>query len=197
MQLAVQYTNTVKVLDCLEYTFNRITIANGWLTDGVVVDRKRDPRIIFQNKDDQYRKLGALIRMKVGDWKKVAGNRPGGGPIGNTRRKKQIIELICGQSLTPEQSQAGIDVEMIKDWLRHDIEWSLRDDMQLINAATAVSAAKAAEGIFWGTAPEVINASLDEGMAGSINAFPEVYQTLIFSYEYDETAPLGAAGLDI
>jgi hypothetical protein len=182
----ITYTPNVKVLDCIEYTLKQITNANGFITDGVVVDRLNDPRNLKQNVANEFRKNPTLVRLKLGNWKKDHS-----GEI-NSIRKIQTLELICRQTLTTAQDTAGIDCEMLKDWLRHDVEWALRRDNLLRTAAAAVKAEKLAEGIDWGDAPGMINLEMTDGMVGSIITHPDVYQTLTLQWRYNEWPATGS-----
>jgi hypothetical protein len=180
-------TNTIKVVDCLELILKSITIANGYITDGIVVDRSRDPRVLWQNKDSEYRKTGTMVRIKMGDWKKLRNKQ---GAVGQTRRKLQTIEFICSQTLTKTQDPEQIKIDMIQDWLRHDIEDAIYSDLTLMEAATALNVIDGT----WGTVPSYINASIDQGLTGSVAYFPDCYQTFVLTYEYEESGDTGIPG---
>lgn len=181
-------TNTVRVLDCLQWHLERINASNGFATDGVTVDRSRDPRKVNQDIAAEFRASGTLVRIKMSDGEWLRGTR---GVVGGVRRKQQQVELICAQELTQDQDEAGITVDMIQDWLRHDIEWGVLDaDPNFLDAAEALRTADPD----WGNAPSCINFQIDKYLAGPASTFPIVWQVFVCSYLYDEYSPGGTPG---
>lgn len=56
-------TELERTFDLLELALNRITHANGFRTDGVLVDRSRDPRAIRQNKPELYERYQCALTL--------------------------------------------------------------------------------------------------------------------------------------
>lgn len=183
-------TNTTKVFDCVQWQLQRISVANGFYTDHVCVDRSRDPRVLYQDKATEYRKYGALVRIKKAD------ARLDSRTLGGTKRKHQHFELYCLQNLATEQDRAGITLDQIQDWLRHDIEWLLTIDDTFNCIMQAAEALNAADGT-WGPAPSCFALQMDADLAGPMQFFPVCSQVLQFSYYYDESEPRGRPGVAV
>jgi hypothetical protein len=186
-------TNTVRVVECIARNLGRICPENGFVTDGVVVDLDGDTRVSEGDKAQAFRKSGAIIRVHVGDWKLLHGTTKAGerGIIGG-KRKRQIIEFICKQTLGKEQVDKGVKTYQIADWLRADIEWGvIYGDLGLRTAANELSKIQPD----WGLPPSYINPLLTHGVSGPPLKFPHSVQVLRLQYDYDELFPEGAVGL--
>jgi hypothetical protein len=193
MQTNIQFRpNTVRVIDCIQFILQQIKPGAGdfYFTDGMVVDRNRDPRRLLLDQDAGLRKYGTLVRIKEGDSKKATGSK---GFVGATSRTVQHIELICVQLMADAQDRAGVTIDMLQGWLRHDIEVALGSDD--VSGATCIQRAtplmNQVKGPWgdvgtFGPPPSCIDMEVMGHLAGSIVDFPGCHQTVIVSYIYDE-----------
>jgi len=191
MQTNIQLRpNTVRVIDCIQWILQQVKAGGFYYTDGMVVDRNRDPRRLVLDQDAALRKYGSLVRIKEGDSKTLTGRR---GFVGATTRTVQRIELICFQVLAEVQDRAGVSIDMIQGWLRHDIKVALGTDD--VSGTTAIERAvplmNQATGPWggpgtFGPPPSCIDIEVLGHLAGSLAEFPYCHQTVMVSYEYDE-----------
>ena len=195
--------NVVRVVDCIEYLLQQIKPANNnenmtYYTDGVVVDRKRDPRKITQDKVEDYRALGTLVRISLGSRKLGTGND--GSQLGVMYRKSMNVNLYCFQVLSQEQDIAGVTEDLIQDWLEHDITWTLANSMNGMNPIQRASYALNTIAGSWGPIgtfggpPSCINWKYHSTLAGPVAGFPNLTQMIQFTFDYDEFGPAGTPG---
>lgn len=190
-----QRTNTTLVMDILEWHLQQIGPNTGCYTGALTVDRRTDVRKIWQDNTLSYRENGSLVRIKQGKQKLLTGK---GGLVGSSTRYSREIELYCFQELADEQDRAQITIDQIQDWLLHDIQWQIRDDM-LNNFALAKAALQSSTGPWggpgtWNYRVSCINCHL-ESVVSLPTAFPKCAQILVYSYLYDEVSPGGSQGM--
>jgi hypothetical protein len=183
--------NTTRVLDMIEWHLRNFSIANGDYIEDIGVDRLRDPRLLWQNTPQDLRDKGTIVRIKAGDWKKVSGE------MGGNRRKLQTVELYCFQSLGNAQDDSQVSIDLMQDWLRHDIEKHLAEDM-LLGFQQAVGGLNQQKGPWgdagtWGKAPSCINLQVTEGIIGPYS-HPRASMLIRLQYLFDEAAPGGVPG---
>ncbi len=175
--------NEVRVVDCLAYSLSTITAANGYFVDGMLIDRRRDPRLAQQNKPQEYRAKNAMARIKLMNSTREAKGSIGGGAQGYIRTGQQIVITTC-QTMTTPLDNLGITADQLKGWMRHDIFRMLNKDFQM----GAASAAILAEKTDWGRPPSVIDLKCVKVVAAPIQEekFPDVYQAFFIQFSFDE-----------
>jgi hypothetical protein len=192
--------NVTRVVDMIEWHLKRMTAANGFSTDGLTVDRLRDTRKQPEDITMEYRADGTLVRICVGDSRKIVGRSANGGreTIGNARSKTQQIKLWCFQRMTDEQSEAGVSLDQMQIWLAHDIEWALAADVQT-NFGLATAGLNAIAGPWgdvgsWGLKPSCFNLGVTDVKPGPSFNFPSAWQLILLQFDYDEYGPQGLPG---
>lgn len=141
-----------RIVECIRWLLHRITHANGYHTDGIVVDLAGDPRVMVDdrsgaqvNRIEQFNRLGAGVSIQVGDMLQD----PTGGigaTVGGTSRRDQQIQIHLYQVLLQSQASAGIKLERIHANLRDDIESVIYLDARLQRAHATLHAADATFG---------------------------------------------------
>jgi hypothetical protein len=182
------------VLDCIEHLLNQVKPANSdanraYFTDGIVVDRRRDPRKVYADLATELKNKGAYIRIKEGPGKILTGNK---GFVGNAYRTLSAVDLICWSYMTAQQDAAGITSDQLTSWLRHDINTALSTDEDgttcIIRASVALSQQKGPWGDpgTWGFAPNCMDLVMTGWLDGPMSTWPAVMQVIQLSYLSDE-----------
>ena len=196
--------NATKIIDCLTWLLEQISPANNgnpakngagraYATDGVVIERTRDPRKLNQDLATDFRRVGTLIKIRESTEQTLTGNK---GIVGNSKRRLATLELICFQAMSDQQDRAKITADQIQAWLREDIDQALSNDDTGIDCITRASNSLSASAGPWGAAgmwgrrPTCIDLTI----VGYINAnplteFPNFVQTIKLSYLYDKLGP--------
>lgn len=190
-------TNSVKVLDCIEWLLRQIKPANSdeqrtYYTDGVVVDRKRDTRRIVQDLAADVNSIGTLARIKEGNVKLLTGKK---GIIGNAKRQLAGVDLVCWSVMQPPQDRAGITGDQLLGWLRHDVDVALSNDNDgnpaILRAAMSLVGESGPWGGpgLWGSVPSCFDLTITGSLAGPMSNFPYFMQVIQIEYLFDEFNP--------
>lgn len=193
-------SNTTRVLDCLEWLFKQINPANNtadrtYYTQGVAINRRRDARVLIQDLQAEYKKLGSIIMIKKGAAERVPGTSSAKGPLGNAQRFKQGVDLVCRSMMTDDQDRAGVYLDQLVEWLQHDIKISISNDNDGTDCIT-----RAARGLqtvdgpwgtagLWGSRPSCINLQITKIVEGPLSSFPELMHAIQLEYLFDEFGP--------
>lgn len=164
-------TNLELIMDCIGHRFSRISHQNSYRTNGIVVDRDKDPRIIRQNKPDLYRQHHAAVTVSLG--KRTQDPKITGGRI----RWMQQFTLMGLRTLTVEEDAAGRTLDGLVSDMQDDLFRALQSDRQFKQAAEQLGLA-APPNITALNIPEWDN---DEGAN-----FPDAHFVGIGTFIYDE-----------
>lgn len=132
MAAPTEKTNLELVLDCIEQAFKSISHAAGYRTDGILVDRDKDPRYIRQDKAEAYRQKNAAITINLG--KRVQDPQVTSGRV----RWKQQFTLLGLRTMTQDDDKANRPLDGLVADMQDDLFRALRNDMQLKAAAMAL-----------------------------------------------------------
>lgn len=174
--MAVQITPQQKIMDCLERLLGTMTQANGWRTDGIVIDRSLDPRIVAANKAREYAQKNAVCTINLGG-AKYSG-------VGGEKNVSRKINFWVLQSLTDAEKKAGITLDMIEARLTTDLVWLLDSDSALKTMAAELNIARPNDGFGIGDF-SCTYLHVEDVLAGPVN-FPETSYQVVASCEYKE-----------
>lgn len=158
------------VFDCLEYALSRITHANGFRTDGVLVDRSKDPRLVRQDKPEEYARYNAALTLT------------------RTRRKldreKSMmrhtwdchVNVMGIRTMTVDDDEAGRTLDELAADLQDDVRVCLLRDHQLAIAAAAIGVDR----------PNVTGLSVDEVREDEGANFPDAHFVVTLYFRMDE-----------
>ena len=163
-------TNLSVIFDCLEFALKQITHANGFRTHGALVDRSKDPRVIRQNKPEEYEKFQCALSLT------------------RTRRKldraKSIMRHVWDchvnvmgiRTLTTAEDDAGRHLDELAADLQDDVRVCLLKDAGLRQAASAL-------GI---DPPNITGLSVDEIIEDQGANFPSAHFVIVIYFRMEE-----------
>lgn len=182
--------NEVRVADCLAYNLSLITDTT-FLPKGMLVDRRRDPRLFQQNKPAEYLQKNAAARIAIGNGVYVPKGSVGGGAVGK-RRTHQTIIITTIQTMTQELDSLGVTADQLKGWMRHAITAMINGDVGLKTAAAAL----VAQYPTWGNFPSCIDLKITKVIAAPVpnKPFPDIAQAFQIEFLFDEYGTTMQAG---
>jgi hypothetical protein len=169
--MAEEKTNLETVMDCIEQAFKGITQANGYRTDGILVDRDKDPRYVKADKPEEYRQKCAAVTITLG--RRTQDPAITAGRV----RWKQWFTCLGLRTMTTAEDQAGRKLDGLVVDLQDDLFWALRRDVQLRKAAAALGLAKA---------PNVTALTINDWQNDEGANFPDGHFVGSGSFIYDE-----------
>jgi hypothetical protein len=157
-----QPTAFEKAFDCVEWMLQQVNNANGFRTDGILVDRAMDPRQLRQNKTDEYeQKLAAVTLVPVSriqDRTKSIGGRV---VWDVTYQVRALVTLSAEEALNNDPSDSAAAKARKLD----EKCWDLQDDIwRCLRRYYDFSAPAAALGI---SKPVVINHQAGQFLSGT------------------------------
>lgn len=169
--MALQKTNLELILDCIEQAFRGISLAAGYRTDGILVDRDKDPRYIKQDKAEEYRQKCAAVTISLG--KRVQDSQITAGRI----RWKQGFTIMGLRTLTKDDDKTGRKLDGLVTDLQDDLLRALHKDRQLKTAAMTLGLSQP---------PNVTNLNIPEWDNDEGANFPDGHFIGYGAFLYDE-----------
>jgi hypothetical protein len=181
-----------RVLRCLEWDFRRLTHANNYYTNGLVVDRVGNPLLYVQDADGAsvdrrtlWREKLACISLALGDSIHDTENSVGSA-AGGSARYGQAITAHCFQQITEVQKAAGLTPEDLDARLRDDVQMVLRLDPKLTRAHAALLAD---DPTFGSRKPQCLNCRVASWAKMTNVTWPYAYSVATIVYDWDHLTP--------
>lgn len=135
-------TNLEKIQDCLAHNLAKITHANGYRTNGMIVDKDHLPENVVKDKVEDYGRLRACVTVRIGLRKRVRGGASG---LSQSVRYEQVIELWALTSLRPDAIET-VTIGVKEANLQKDLFQNLFRDTGLRTAGAELHALDASAG---------------------------------------------------
>jgi hypothetical protein len=110
-----------------------ITTANGYWSDGVLVDLGRDPTLVARDLVDEYRRKPRVVSLLPGTGRFMPDAR-----VGGYERWQVFYVGMCHCELTETQRDAGYTTTDIQEMLAEDLRKALRPDSKIKAAVAAL-----------------------------------------------------------
>jgi hypothetical protein len=177
MPAPLELPNQARILRGVEWLLQRITHANDFYTDGLVLDRDRDPTSFLQNRPREYaERYNAGVILRLGE-RKLQRERA---PLGQ-HRWRQTLYFYCVRTITDRTGLALTDLEAM---LKEDVEHALDYDTDLQKAGAALHALEPTKGY---DSISCMNLTVEEDTGTpTIIAHPDSYWVMVGTCLYDE-----------
>ncbi len=170
MPAPTEPTNVEKVMRAVQYRLARVNHANGYRTDGLVINGDQSPIGLLSDPTDDFKKLNAAVAIGPGH-ESIQPPRTGG-----VRRYRYQYPLMCIRMITVDQIAADRRLpDVIADFV-DDLKTALDSD-QAIKAAVA---ALGYTGPFSCINHHIPNVRSDEGIV-----FPYCLFVAVAQFDYD------------
>lgn len=131
MAAPTELTNYEKVIKCVEYRLGQINHANGFYTEKFVVDATDDPALFLVPEGPDWNSCHRFIQMHQDEDEE-------NNLIGNHVDYDHTYFLLVLAEQTLADKNAGLTLKAIRSRIVWDVKRTLRQDVNLNGAATAL-----------------------------------------------------------
>lgn len=169
-------TDLERVMDCLAWALGRISHANGFRTDGVLVGRARDPRVLRESLPEQYERYQCALTVTRAQ-RKLDRARSLGRHVWDC-----TVTLFGIRTMTQAEDAAGRNLDALASDLQDDVRRAVRKLGDPTSGASLVEAA-AALGF---TRPRANAIVLDEVHEDEGANFPDAHFVCVVYFRMEE-----------
>lgn len=166
--------------DCLEKTLTDISNETGFRTDGFLVGRGKDPRMVRQNLPEKYEEKQRAITL--GSYTTTKNHQKS---LGSKEVFNVQMDLMILATLTEEEDQLGKTTDRIATDIERDLRHWVNATGTIVSAANYLYTNN--PGKYPCPMPHWINLQIGNFSGNTSDFFPDVRAVAQLSWEFTET----------